>query len=813
MPPDRPPRPVDLVPLTHDPSSTGPASASGSELGTLSPIEAGLHLITERLGVPAVLLFAADATGALRVVAAEGRWGDDALALRRLAESLDGGLDVLDARGAIEGARFAAGARLGSGEGALLVLAPDDLTPDDAWHEAFAGAAQLALGLIRNQGGVSRRDRVLSEVALHPGPFEVRLDLALERATEILDLDAAVFARTHAATWAPEAVFDLSARLVPVRPVPLKETFCALTSNTDGTFVIEDAAASPLPISSPGCYIGAPVFVSGKCIGTLSVVGNGPRVRPFTEEDRDLVESLARWVGASVTGHDVARRLAEREAALAAFFDGAPMGMGVTRLVRRPDGSGDLQVITVNAAGAVYLGAEPEALVGRFASEIGLARPVLGRWVETCHEVAGRGTVGRFEFEAPGPDGLHVFATTVSRIASSDPDDADVRFTFVIEDVTVPRRSESRLREHEAALDAVVSQAPVALFEADAGGRILMSRGHGDLADALRLGHAPGALVVDVFGGTPEAEAGVLQARAGADSEWVFEQGGQWVECRVRPALDGDGFVVGLIGVAVDVTERERAARAIARANRTVEGVSKARSAFLKHLNHELRSPLTSILGYAELLNEEAPPEEVVQVRDVIARSGGRLLSALDDLLDLTLLDAGDVTVTPAPTNLIALVESIAEANRMAAEARRLSLNLWCLLPEEALLLDGGLVERVVRHLVGGAIASATGSRVDIRLSTLGADWVELVVLGGAGDECALGIGPDLVYRLVEAMDGTVDEVQIGMAGWRVRLPRRPVPIVEFGAASARPVLGPAVTPERDGADEAVSMAVAAREG
>lgn len=792
---------MDLV-SPSDGSAPEPGSADSPK--QRSPLEAGLRLITERLQVPAVLLFAADECGSLHVVAAEGTWGGDALALQRLAESLDGGLNVLDARGAIEGARFAAGVRLGDGEGALLVLAPDAREPDDAWNEAFSSAAQLALGLVRTRGDGPDRARILHEVAVHPGSFDVRLALSLERVSEALGLGGAAFARIEGRQWIPEGVHDPSGVLVPTRPVPLDETFCSMTCRTDGPFVVEDASASPLPFDMPQAYIGAPVFVGGRCVGTYSVVGAVPRHRPFSEDDRALIESLARWVGSALGGRDVARRLAEREAALNSFFNGAPMGMGVTRLVRRTDGAEDLQLVTVNATAAAHLGGDPEALAGRLASEVGLADDVIDRWIQACHAVVVDAVPRRFDFVIPGLDEPHTYSTTVSRIPDTEAD--DVRFTFVVEDVTAPRRSADRLREREAELEAVVSQAPVALFMADAQGRITMSRGHDGTAGGL--GSLEGRLVSDAFGPSAKAEAGVREALGGEPASWTTEIGPQWFECRVLPDRDDIGLVSGLIGVAIDVTERERGMRALARANRAVKNASKARTAFLKHINHEIRSPLTTILGYTELLTEDSPPEEVAQVRDVITRSGYRLLGALDDLLDLTLLDGADVTVTLAPTNVAALVEAVVESNRTAAEARRIALNVWCMLPEEPLLLDEALVDRVVRHLISGAVASAAGPRVDVRMTALGTEWIELSVLGGCGDDGTLGIGPDLVDRLVDAMGGTVDEVEGGMAGWRVRLPRRSVPVVDLGLSPAH-----ASRSSNDGAHEAVSMAVAAPTG
>ena len=213
---------------------------------------------------------------------------------------------------------------------------------------------------------------------------------------------------------------------------------------------------------------------------------------------------------------------------------------------------------------------------------------------------------------------------------------------------------------------------------------------------------------------------------------------------------------------------------------------SAARGALLRHLDREIRSPLTSILGYADLLSEHTPPDEVAEVRDVIGRSGERLLAALDDLLDLTLLDDAALAAHPSPVDAGRVVTTVAEESRAAAEAQRLALNVWCTLPEEPVLIDARLFERVVRHLISGAVAAATGTRVDVRLHADGPDAMALSVLGSAPDD-GRGIGPDLVRRLVRAMGGTSRTVDGPAGGWSVHLPRHRVPVVELAPAAEPP--------------------------
>ena len=259
-------------------------------------------------------------------------------------------------------------------------------------------------------------------------------------------------ARTDGQQWHAQAVFDPSERLVPTRPLALDETFCAFTVQSDGPFAVPDARASPVPLSAPGAYLGAPVFVGGRCAGTLSAVGHAPRPRPFGDDDRALVEALARWVGSAVGGRETAQRLAAREADLTAFFDAAPMGMGIACLVDT-DGGPDLQIVAVNAAAAALLGSEPTALRGRTASDVG--EIALG-WRDACLRVLDAGRPVRVESVVDGPDGRRTLATTVAPIDGHD----GARFTFVVEDAAESQRTADRAHEREAQVEALVAQAP-----------------------------------------------------------------------------------------------------------------------------------------------------------------------------------------------------------------------------------------------------------------------------------------------------------------------------------------------------------------
>ncbi len=694
--------------------------------------------------MPAALLFAADAAGALHVVAGVGSWGGDETALDGLAEMLRGGAgDVLDVTGAIEGARFAAGARLGDGEGALLVLDPESRSPDPVWAEAFALSTALALGLVRAEADRHDPGRLLHEVAVHPGTFDERLDLALHRVTEALGLDAAALVTVGDGTWTPHTVYDPSGHLLPLRPVLLDQTYCAVTVQTDGPFVVEDGAQTGFGIEVPAAYLGAPVFVQGRCVGTFCAVGRLARSRPFSDDDRALVESLARWTGSALQGAEVGRQLAAREADLSAFFDGAPMGMGVVRLL-----DGDLEFVRVNATASAALGFSPDLLAGRAASEIGLGGTMGRTWLGACHRALDGGHPERFEMVAQSAGGARRLATTVSAIASA-PHAAD-RLAFVVEDVTdVPSPP------------APAPRAPVALFAADARGRLVLGRG----LDHLGADAQAGGLLHEVF---PEAADAVASALSGQSATWRVVGRGRTFEVHVpgRPP----GAPAGLLGVVFDVTGVADAAGTTTAAHR----------ALMTHLDHEIRSPLTSILGYADLLDAHATPEDLAEVRGVIERAGERLMATLDEL---ALLGGDGIEVHPEPVDVCAVLVAATEAARPAADARRLSLNLLCLLPEVPLLLDAALFERLARTLVSGAVASSEGLRVDVDLRAADPALFELRVTGGSWVSTN-ALRESVIPRLAEALGGHAWFDDAGPGGWTLRLPRRPAPVVDFGEAA-----------------------------
>ncbi|MGB7084043.1 MAG: ATP-binding protein, partial [Phormidesmis sp.] len=130
------------------------------------------------------------------------------------------------------------------------------------------------------------------------------------------------------------------------------------------------------------------------------------------------------------------------------------------------------------------------------------------------------------------------------------------------------------------------------------------------------------------------------------------------------------------LGVIVDITERKQTIQKLSQATAAAEAASKAKSRFLANMSHELRSPLNAILGFSQVLRESDPSEAQKENIDVICSSGEHLLALINDVLDMSKIEAGHVTLTPSKFDLYCLLDELQHMLRSAASAKGLELRV-----------------------------------------------------------------------------------------------------------------------------------------
>jgi PAS domain S-box-containing protein len=191
------------------------------------------------------------------------------------------------------------------------------------------------------------------------------------------------------------------------------------------------------------------------------------------------------------------------------------------------------------------------------------------------------------------------------------------------------------------------------------------------------------------------------------------------IESSHAPQLDDGGQLMGRITVIRDITEQLRAQRSIEAARAAAEQAQMAMSTFLSNMSHELRTPMHAILSYARLGQErisKGTPEKTPQYLERIEQSGGRLLTLLNDLLDLSRLEAGSMPIDPGRHELAQVVDTaILEVNALA-HSRQLGLERTGVRSLPA-WFDPGRIAQVLANVLGNAVKfSSPGGTITVCL-------------------------------------------------------------------------------------------------
>src|SRR6266481_5151345 len=129
----------------------------------------------------------------------------------------------------------------------------------------------------------------------------------------------------------------------------------------------------------------------------------------------------------------------------------------------------------------------------------------------------------------------------------------------------------------------------------------------------------------------------------------------------VTPILSSEGKVERLLVVSRDITERKQAEEALEQARREADRANQAKSEFLSRMSHELRTPMNAVLGFAQLLEIDALTVGQRDSVDHILRGGRHLLGLIDEVLDISRIEAGHLSVSLEPVLLSEVIRDISE--------------------------------------------------------------------------------------------------------------------------------------------------------
>lgn len=540
-----------------------------------------------------------------------------------------------------------------------------------------------------------------------------------------------------------------------VSETPREWAFCdhAIRQGPFATFVVEDAALDPRFANNPlvtgdpliRFYAGAVLTTStGENLGTLCVIDRKPRDRP-ADVDLDYLKALARLVVDQFELGRAMQQLTERR-----------------NLLDLAESLSEVGYWTLNTTTqAVFWSPQVYRIHGVDPSEFNPALDdALSFYVEEDRQrisdlLITQAAAGEsWKFDATivrRSDGSH---RSVHSVADCQKDAAGrvIGFIGVFKDLTEERRAVATAIDQERLYRLLADNASdvIAVYN-DEGVFTYLSPSIREL-----LGYAPEELIgrssYDLMFAEDRQRVAAKFAVAGRSSEPVaveyraLTKDGQtrWLEARPRFRRDEAGRLTEIHDAVRDVTERREREAALVEAQIAAESAALAKSEFLANMSHEIRTPLSGVLGFADALADTVLDTDQTRYLDRIRTAGRGLSSLIDDILDVSKIDAGKMTVDESAFDLRSLTNEVVDLTRSAVRGRLAFEVVFADDVAPWIVGDAQRTRQVMLNLLGNAAKFTEQGSVAVRVSRT-SDIIQLRIV-----DTGVGVAPEALEQLFD---------------------------------------------------------------
>lgn len=225
----------------------------------------------------------------------------------------------------------------------------------------------------------------------------------------------------------------------------------------------------------------------------------------------------------------------------------------------------------------------------------------------------------------------------------------------------------------------------------------------------------------------------------------------RFVRVKAECDFDDNGKVNALFGVFQDITEAKKSERALQQARLEAEQANQMKTEFLATMSHEIRTPMNGVLGMADLLRDTQLNQEQRRYVDTITLSGKGLLTLINDILDLSKLEAGGVRLEDEPFSIDDLMQEVLTLMSVNAHKKGLRLDLIKDMSLPSVMRgDVQRLRQVLVNLVGNAIKFTAEGRIEVHIDRVGESVTGRQIIQFRVVDTGIGISADMQPKLFE---------------------------------------------------------------
>ena len=307
--------------------------------------------------------------------------------------------------------------------------------------------------------------------------------------------------------------------------------------------------------------------------------------------------------------------------------------------------------------------------------------------------------------------------------------------TAVVANRRLLMQAEKLYQTSEERLGVVVNSAPVILYAVDADGKFVLSEGKGLENFGLKPNELVGRSVFDFYHDNPQLVADNRRALAGESFTSTADINSLAYQTWYSPVKDKAGQVTGTISVAIDVTDLKRVEGEREGLIKELEEALLFKDQFLATMSHELRTPMNAVLGYSGIaLMQDDVPLSIQNMLERIKVNSKRLLSLLNDILDISRINAKRIEIVARNVALPELVQGWQNDFRQQALDKGIELELDLDTDLPAMIVgDEERLTQIASNLINNAIKFTDKGKVRINATARGDQWMVQVSDTGIG--------------------------------------------------------------------------------